>query len=64
MQLSDTLKTYLLGLLNNVTLPVDQADLAVELKAFKDSLTTDVATIQAQAEVAQAAQMKTEATAQ
>ena len=62
MQLSDNLKTYLLGLLNAVTLPVDQADLAVELKAFKDSLTNDVAIIQAQAEIAQAAQTTTEAT--
>ena len=62
MNLSDNLKTYLLGLLNAVTLPVDQADLAVELKAFKDSLTNDVAIIQAQAEIAQAAQTTTEAT--
>jgi uncharacterized protein YqgV (UPF0045/DUF77 family) len=62
MQLSDKVKQWLLSQLSSITLPVEQAELATELKAFKDSLQSEVdqvavAAKEAEEAAAQAAQV-------
>lgn len=64
MQLSDKVKQWLLSQLSSITLPVDQAELATELKAFKDSLQTEVDQVKAAEVAAQIAATPVDSTTQ